>query len=65
MEENKEVIELFWYAMAHKRYEQGKFIGVDMNYVFKLMDLLEVNNRRRCLDGVMKLCGYVIERENK
>ena len=61
MEENREVITTFWYSMSHKRYEQGQFIGVDMNFVIEVMKILEVKNRRRCLDGVMKLVNYVIE----
>jgi hypothetical protein len=61
MEDNKETIIVFWYAMNHKRYEQGKFIGVDMNYVVKIMEILEVKERRLCLDGVIKLVNFVLE----
>ncbi len=61
MEDNKEAISVFWYSMSHKRYEQGQFIGVDMNYVIKIIELLEVKERKRCLDGVIKLVNFAIE----
>ncbi len=61
MEDNREAINVFWYSMSHKRYEQGQFIGVDMNYAVRIMDLLEVKDQKRCLDGVIKLVNFVIE----
>lgn len=61
MEENKEIVKVFFYAMAHKRYEQGQFIGVDMNYAVKVMEILDVDNRRRCLNGIAKIINSIIE----
>ena len=55
MEENRVIAKVFFFAVAHRRYEQGTFIGLDMNYVIKLMELLQVVDRERCLQAVIKI----------
>ncbi|MHA2219046.1 MAG: hypothetical protein ACXACY_24260 [Candidatus Hodarchaeales archaeon] len=54
--ENKKIVEVFLYSMNQLQVSpKGKIIGVNMNYVFCLMDLLEVKDRRRCLDKIIEL----------
>lgn len=55
MEENRDIAKVFFFAIVHKRYEQGQFIGLDMNYVVKLMELMQVQDKERCLQAVIKI----------
>jgi hypothetical protein len=55
MEDNRNIAKVFFFAVAHRRYEQGQFIGLDMNYVVKLMELLQVGDKERCLQAVIKI----------
>ena len=55
MDENRSIAKVFFFAVNHKRYEQGQFIGLDMNFVMKLMDLLRVQDKERCLRAVIKI----------
>jgi len=65
MEENKEIVNIFWYSMNHARYEQGQFIGVDMNYVVELMKIFKVKQKDRCIKGVVKLVNFVIDKNKE
>lgn len=65
MEENKQIVDVFWYSMSHPRYEQGQFIGVDMNFAVKVMKILKVEDQKKCLSAVIKLVNYVIERNKE
>lgn len=55
MEENQDIAKVFFFAINHKRYEQGQFIGLDMNFVVKMMELLQVQDKERCLRAVIKI----------
>lgn len=48
--------------MKQPRYEQGQFIGVDMNFVVKAMDILKVQDQERCLKSIIKLVEYTKEK---
>jgi len=55
MEENRDIAKVFFFAVNHKRYEQGQFIGLDMNFVVNLMEILQVQDKERCLRAVIKI----------
>jgi hypothetical protein len=55
MEGNYKLVRAFFFAMAHKRYSQGQFIGLDMNYVVKVLDVVKIENKDKALEIIMEL----------
>ena len=49
------MVRAFFFSMAHKRYEQGQFIGLDMNYVVKVLDIVEIEEKGVALESIIKL----------
>ena len=63
MEDNRKTTKVFLYALAHLRYEQGEFIGLDMNYVMRLMDVFGVENKERCLKSLARLTDHYLRKK--
>ena len=55
MEENQKLVRAFFFSMAHKRYTQGQFIGLDMNYVVKVLDIVQIEDKDDGLKKIIKL----------
>ena len=55
LQENRDIAKVFFFAINHRRYEQGQYIGLDMNFVVKLMEMLQVQNKERCLSAIIKI----------
>ncbi len=55
MEGNQKLVRAFFFAMAHRRYSQGQFIGLDMNFVVKVLDVVGIENKDKALESIMNL----------
>ncbi len=55
MEGNQKLVRAFFFAMAHKRYSQGQFIGLDMNFVVKVLEVVKIEDKDKALENIMNL----------
>lgn len=65
MEGNQKVVRAFFFAMAHKRYSQGQFIGLDMNYVVKVLDIVKIEEKEKALESIMRLTEEFLSKKKR